>query len=76
MKTLCGSLFRWFCLAILAFPALAAAQQLQPVKLPSPQTTDGMPLMQVLKARHSTREFSSRKLPLPVLSDLLWPSLG
>jgi SagB-type dehydrogenase family enzyme len=76
MKTLCGSLLRWFCLAILAFPTLAAGQQLQPVKLPSPQTTGGMPLMQALKARHSTREFSSRKLPLQVLSNLLWAAFG
>jgi SagB-type dehydrogenase family enzyme len=76
MKTLHGYLLCWFCLAILAFPALAAAQQLKPVNLPSPQTTGGMPLMQALKARHSTREFSSRKLPLQMLSNLLWAAFG
>ena len=76
MITLRDSLLRWFCLAILAFPALAAAQRLQPVDLPAPQTTGGMPLMQALKARHSTREFSPRKLPLQTLSNLLWAAFG
>jgi len=76
MKTLSVTILRWFCFAILMFPALAIAQQLKPVELPAPQTTGGMPLMQALKARHSTREFSSRKLPLQVLSNLLWAAFG
>ena len=46
------------------------------IKLPAPQTQGGMPLMEALKARHSTREFSSRPLPLQVLSDLLWAADG
>jgi SagB-type dehydrogenase family enzyme len=46
------------------------------IKLPPPQTQGGMPLMEALKARHSTREFSSRPLPLQVLSDLLWAASG
>jgi len=69
-------LLHWLCLAVLAFPAPVVAQQLQPVDLPAPQTTGGMPLMQALKARHSTREFSSRKLPLQELSNLLWAAFG
>jgi SagB-type dehydrogenase family enzyme len=76
MNVLRGSLLRWFCFAILALPTLAVAQQLKPIELPAPQTTGGMPLMQALKARHSTREFSSRKLPLQVLSNLLWAAFG
>ena len=76
MKPLHLPLFRWFCLAMLLFPTLAIAQQLKPVDLPAPQTSGGMPLMQALKARHSTREFSSRKLPLQVLSNLLWAAFG
>jgi SagB-type dehydrogenase family enzyme len=76
MNVLRGSLLRWFCLAILTVPTLAVAQQLKPVELPAPQTTAGMPLMQALKARHSTREFSSRKLPVQVLSNLLWAAFG
>jgi SagB-type dehydrogenase family enzyme len=76
MNALRGSLLRWLCLVILAFPTLAVAQQLKPVELPAPQTTGGMPLMQALKSRHSTREFSSRKLPLQMLSNLLWAAFG
>ena len=76
MKPLHIPLFRWLCLAMLLFPTLASAQQLKAVDLPAPQTTGGMPLMQALKARHSTREFSSRKLPLQVLSNLLWAAFG
>ena len=44
-------------LATIAFSLGSAAQGLKPVKLPPPQTDAGRPLMQVLKARKSTREF-------------------
>jgi nitroreductase len=54
----------------------AVAQDLQPIKLPAPQTEGGKPLMQVLKARHSTREFGTAKLPLQTLSNLLWAGFG
>jgi SagB-type dehydrogenase family enzyme len=76
MNSLRSSLFLWFCLATLAISTLAFGQQLTPIQLPAPQTTGGMPLMQALKARHSTREFSSRKLPPQVLSNLLWAAFG
>jgi len=46
------------------------------IKLPPPQTSGGMPLMQALQTRHSTREFSTRPLPPQVLSDLLWAAQG
>jgi len=52
----------------------AAAQDV--VKLPAPKTEGGMPLMQALKERKSGREFGSQKLPLPVLSNLLWAAWG
>lgn len=35
-----------------------------------------MPLMQALKVRKSSREFSPRQLPLQMLSDLLWAADG
>jgi hypothetical protein len=40
------------------------------VRLPPPETTNGKPLMQALTLRHSSREFSPRKVPLAVLSNL------
>jgi SagB-type dehydrogenase family enzyme len=56
--------------------AVAAAQELKPIELPKPQTDGGRPLMQVLRDRQSMREFKSEKLPLPVLSNLLWAAFG
>ena len=53
-----------------------AAQELEAIKLPPPQTDGGKPLMQVLKARHTSREFDTAKLPLQVLSNLLWAGFG
>ncbi len=61
---------------MLLAPALTLGQELKPVSLPAPQTDGGKPLMQALEARHSTREFSPDKLPLQVLSNLLWAAFG
>lgn len=56
-----------------AAPGLAAEAERQ---LPPPRTEIGKPLMQALKLRRSTREFSDRPLPDEVLSDLLWAAFG
>ena len=63
-------------LALFACLTLAVAQELKPVPLPSPETSGGKPLMQVLKDRHSTREFSNQNLSLQMLSNLLWAAFG
>src|SRR5271157_4045823 len=63
-------------LAIAACASLALAQEQNPLPLPPPQTTGGKPLMQVLKDRHSTREFSSQRLSPQTLSNLLWAAFG
>jgi SagB-type dehydrogenase family enzyme len=65
----------FFALLALAVP-FAAAQELKPVPLPKPRTEGGMPLMQALKARQSTREFDSAKLSPETLSNLLWAAFG
>ncbi|MBZ5542639.1 MAG: nitroreductase family protein [Acidobacteriia bacterium] len=65
-----------FSAALVLFPALLLAQELKPIELPKPQTDAGMPLMQALKARHSTREFKPDRLPAQVLSNLLWAAFG
>jgi nitroreductase len=44
--------------------------------LPRPSREGGMPLMQAINQRRSTREFSARKIPEQVLSDLLWAAYG
>lgn len=50
------------------------AQELKPG--PTPQTEGGRPLMQVLRDRHTTREFSSKQLSPQALSNLLWTAFG
>lgn len=47
-----------------------------PVALPRPRTSGGRPLFEALAARHSTREYSDRELPLQLQSDLLWAAGG
>jgi nitroreductase len=74
---------RWLTLAALTLFVFlggphdrAAAQDLRAIKLPAPQTDGGKPLMQVLKTRHTSREFDTATLPLQVLSNLLWAGFG
>ena len=55
----------------LIFPCLTYTQELVPIKLLQPQTEGGRPLMQALKNRKTDRSFSSEKLPLQTLSNLL-----
>ena len=70
-KTLC-----FFVVFLISYPALIFGEESKSIKLPDPQTDIGKPLMQVLKARSSSRKFSSEKLPLQVLSNLLWAAFG
>jgi SagB-type dehydrogenase family enzyme len=46
------------------------------IALPPPQATGTVSLLQALRSRRSTREFSPRPLPLDVLSTLLWCAFG
>lgn len=66
---------RWVGVWMMSMMAGAMAQEAT-VKLPPPETAGGMPLMEALKARHSTREFASKPLPRQVLADLLWAAGG
>jgi len=68
--------FGFVTLMLITCATLAVAQDLNPVSLPPPQTSGGRPLMQVLKDRHSTREFSNQKLSPQLLSNLLWAAFG
>ena len=46
------------------------------ISLPSPIRQGGLPLMEALAGRHSSREFAGTPLPLPLLSNLLWAAYG
>jgi SagB-type dehydrogenase family enzyme len=63
-------------LFILIASIAVQAQDLKPIQLPTPQTEGGRPLMQVLKDRHTTREFSSKQLAPQLISNLLWAAFG
>ncbi|MDD5155957.1 MAG: SagB/ThcOx family dehydrogenase [Candidatus Omnitrophica bacterium] len=60
--------------ALSVYPLEIQAQEA--IELPVPQIQAGMPLMQALKERKTSREFSSRELSLSVLSDMLWAANG
>ena len=62
--------------AVLICASCLFAQELKPIVLPQPQTDGGGPLMQALKDRKTTREFAPDKLPLQLLSNLLWAAFG
>jgi SagB-type dehydrogenase family enzyme len=62
--------------SVLVLAAGLAAQDTDLVKLPAPQMTGGKPLLDCLKDRQSGREFSTEKLPTPMLSNLLWAADG
>jgi len=55
-------------------PVLAA--ELKPIQLPQPQTAAGLPLMQALAQRRTTRAFRDQPLPPQTLSNLLWAAFG
>jgi len=48
----------------------------EPIRLPKPDTTGGIPLMQALKERRTTRSFSKEKLTPQRLSNILWAAFG
>ncbi len=50
--------------------------ELEPIRLLKPRTDGGIPLMQALQNRKSTRLFNSKPLPPQLLSDLLWAAFG
>ncbi|MBN1894984.1 SagB/ThcOx family dehydrogenase [bacterium] len=52
------------------------AQEAGPMQIPAPQTGGGLPLMQALGLRKSTRQFSADTIPVQVLSNLLWAACG
>ncbi|MGA8055295.1 MAG: SagB/ThcOx family dehydrogenase [Burkholderiales bacterium] len=57
-------------------PAPAKGDAATTIALPAPRKTGGMPLMEALAKRCSTREFDRKELPTPLLSGLLWAAFG
>jgi len=58
---------------LVCFSFSASAQD---IKLPQPSKKGGMPLMEALSLRQSSRNFTSEKLDSQTLSNLLWAAYG
>lgn len=57
-------------------PSPAKGDSAHSISLPPATRKGGLPLMEALAARKSSREFSQEALPLQLLSDLLWAADG
>jgi len=57
-------------------PKPAKGDTLTSIPLPPPEKHGGVPLMEALVRRHSSRDFARDALPLALLSGLLWAAYG
>jgi len=55
---------------------LTGCSQERTIQLPEPEKTGGMPLMDALANRKTSREYSNKELDLQTLSNLLWAANG
>lgn len=55
---------------------LVFAQHIDTLVLPTPNKKGGMPLLETLNLRHSSRQFSDKALSMDQLSSLLWAANG
>jgi len=65
-------------ITIFAITVLTSMQVMtsQTIELPEPQKNGGMPLMEALSKRSSSRDFSSKELSKQQLSNLCWAAWG
>jgi nitroreductase len=63
-------------LSAASMAATGTALQAKAIQLPPASATGGKPLIEALKLRRSTREYSDRPLEPQVLSNLLWSAFG
>ena len=54
----------------------SGSTDLQPIALPEPEKEGGKSILAALQERRTTRSISPEKLPLQVLSNLLWAAFG
>jgi len=72
-----SSKFLCLCCTVFVFLLCAsAAHAAQTMQLPAPDKTGGMPLMQALAERKTTRSFSDKTVTAQDLSNLLWAAWG
>jgi len=68
LRILCAFLLLWLCAAV--------AHAAETMQLPPPAKEGGMPLMQALAERKSTKSFSDKVVSAQDLSNLLWAAWG
>ena len=61
---------------IISFCNSLSGQELKTIELLKPDKTRGLPVMEALSVKASVREWSSQKLSLQDLSDLVWAANG
>jgi hypothetical protein len=61
---------------VLASTASSFAEELQPLTLPKPEKDGGKSVLAALWERKTNRDIRDEKLPLQVLSNLLWAAFG
>lgn len=76
MKTKLLSALGLICAVLFLGFYAVSAEELNPIQLSQPQLEKGKLLMQALKERKTSREFSPKELPIEVLSNLLWAAWG
>jgi len=65
-----------FAATVLTNTTSAYGQDLRPIMLPQPEKDGGKSVLAALQMRRTTRNISSRELPLQTLSNLLWAAFG
>ena len=68
--------FRILCVLLLLGICASAAQAAQTMQLPAPDKEGGMPLMQALAERKSTKSFGDKAVSAQDVSNLLWAAWG
>ncbi len=65
------------CIFLVSICLLLSAETFaQDIKLPAPNTNGGLPLMQALSKRQTSRSFDTKELDKQALSNLLWAANG
>lgn len=63
-------------ISLIALALAVSAENVKPITLPTVEKTGGMPLMQALAERRSSRSFATAEVPDVLLSRMLWAACG
>jgi SagB-type dehydrogenase family enzyme len=75
MKTMSAAISSCVLTTLLVVPS-HGSESLEPIPLPPPETSGGMPLMQAFHSRRSTKAFTTTAIEREQMSNLLWAAFG